>query len=417
MRPTAQQYSAVAIVLHWAIATAILGNILLGWWMHEAIDIAASRARAVEVFQLHKSIGLSVLVLSLLRLAWRLTHRPPPMPAHMKPWEKLAATATHWSFYVLMIAMPLSGWLYVSTQWRGDIALNVPTLWFGWLEVPHLLGLHHADEALRQSLAGIVLEAHELLAWGTCLLLLMHVGAALKHHFVNRDEVLSHMVPIAARQSLADQPAVRKWILRAGMALIAIAVAATAYAVLGPAKKTAVALSDTDGITMLSDDWMIDPLQSEIVFSGTHAGTPFEGRFQRWQAQLNVDPQAPEAADIITLIDTASGSDGNVLHDRTLPQTEWFNVAQYPQAHFVSTQVQRLDEQGRYAVAGTLTIKDRDIPVNSLQMQVSQSSLLIEGDTVITREQADLGMASDPGGDWVSSEIKVRVRLSATRNN
>src|SRR6476646_7461764 len=107
---SSERYTTVAIVLHWAIAAAILANFFVGWWMAKAIDDPATRLQAVAAFQLHKSLGLTVLALSVLRLLWRLTHRPPPLPEAMAGWEKFAAKATHWAFYALMIVVPLSGW-------------------------------------------------------------------------------------------------------------------------------------------------------------------------------------------------------------------------------------------------------------------------------------------------------------------
>ena len=181
MQGAAPRYTATAIVLHWTIAVAIIGNMLLGWWMHRAIETQGSQGSAIAAFQLHKSIGLTVLVLSLLRLLWRWLHRPPPLPAHTPAWEKLAAKAVCWTFYALMIGVPVSGWLYVSTQWRGDAPLNVPTLWFGLIEIPHLFGLNDSTRALRESFASTTLAAHELLVWSTLALLALHIAAALKH--------------------------------------------------------------------------------------------------------------------------------------------------------------------------------------------------------------------------------------------
>jgi cytochrome b561 len=88
---------------------------------------------------LHKSIGLTVLVLTTLRLLWRLTHKPPLLPAAMSGWERFSAKAAH---YILMVVVPLSGWTYVSSQWADGKPLNVPTLWFGLFQVPHLFDEH-----------------------------------------------------------------------------------------------------------------------------------------------------------------------------------------------------------------------------------------------------------------------------------
>ncbi|MGH6949533.1 MAG: cytochrome b, partial [Vitreimonas sp.] len=143
MSGATQRYTAVAVVLHWAIASAIGLMIPLGFWMHDQSEHGASGDGLFRAYQLHKSIGLTVLALSLVRLGWRLMHPPPPLPQHMPAWERFAAKATHWGFYVLMIALPLSGWTYVSAGWsiHDDEPLLITTRWFGLFVVPHLFGL------------------------------------------------------------------------------------------------------------------------------------------------------------------------------------------------------------------------------------------------------------------------------------
>ena len=119
MQDPSARYSAVAITLHWLIAGLVIGNIVLGVWMHEAIDTVASRGLAVGAYQLHKSLGLSILALLALRLVWRLRHRPPPLPEAISRRQKRLAIGVHRCFYLLMLLVPLTGWLFVSTQWRG----------------------------------------------------------------------------------------------------------------------------------------------------------------------------------------------------------------------------------------------------------------------------------------------------------
>mgnify|MGYP000927230101 CR=1 FL=1 len=191
------RYSAVAIALHWLIAVAILSMIPMGWWMSDAIVEPDSQALAYRVFQIHKSIGFLILALTLLRLVWRLTHRTPGMPAEMKTWETFAARATHAAFYGLMLALPLTGWLYVSAGWAvaTDTPLAVATSWFGLFTVPHLPFIGEAAAGLRRAVAWQAMGAHSLMAWGAVVLIALHVGAALKHQFINRDGVLAHMIP------------------------------------------------------------------------------------------------------------------------------------------------------------------------------------------------------------------------------
>jgi len=404
------RYTSVAIVLHWAIAAAIVGNFALGLWMHEAIDEAQNRARIIDAYQLHKSIGLSILILSLFRLAWRLLHRPPPFPAGMPRWQKTVASTTHWLFYALMIAIPLSGWLYVSTQWRDGAPLNVPTLWFGLFEIPHLFGLDEAGLETRQTLAALTGESHEILAFGTMALLVLHVGAALKHHFVNRDETLERMLPLPASTEDRGTARGRRWIIFGGSLLIVLAVAAALASLFMPSRDS----SRTEGVQIRStaDGWLVDPDNSEIAFSGEHAGKTFRGHFTRWRADLQLRPDDPTASHIGATIHTGSATDGVRLHDRTLPEAEWFDVANHPTASFQATAITPNGEN-QFRIAGVLEIKNNAIEVPNLVLTLQPDQATITGQLIIDRADADLGMESDPRGEWVSRRIEVEVMVTA----
>ena len=195
MSPVRQQtYSTVAIILHWLIAAAIISLIVAGWWMTGAIHKPESKALAFKVYQLHKSLGLTVLALSALRLAWRLANPPPPLPASMTRFERTAADLTHAAFYVLMIAAPLAGWAMVSSS-----PLGLPTIVFGLFEWPHIPALEALTD--KKPTEALFKSAHEFMGYGLAALLVLHVAAALKHHFVNRDGVLARMLPFTRRRA------------------------------------------------------------------------------------------------------------------------------------------------------------------------------------------------------------------------
>jgi cytochrome b561 len=179
------RYSAVAMTLHWILAALVILNLFLGLRMAGASGLAK-----FQIFQWHKSVGITVLVFTVLRLAWRLTHRPPPYPASMKPWEKVAASSVHWGFYALIIALPLTGWVVVSAS-----PTNIPTLLYKTIPWPHLGFIHSLPMQTRTGLEDSVGEVHEFLAWTGIGLFFLHVGAALKHQFVNHDGVLFRMLP------------------------------------------------------------------------------------------------------------------------------------------------------------------------------------------------------------------------------
>lgn len=176
---TPSGYSRVAIALHWTIAVLLLGN-AAGGIAAESLDDATARA----IMAVHKPTGITILALSLFRLGWRLTHGFPPLPESTPRSDAIAARANHVAFYVLMIAVPLAGWMMASGSAR-------PIDYFGLFEVAKL--------PVSKGMADIAHDAHGLLAFITLGLVALHVAGALKHHFVDRDAVLLRMAPFLRR--------------------------------------------------------------------------------------------------------------------------------------------------------------------------------------------------------------------------
>ncbi|MEM6747125.1 MAG: cytochrome b [Pseudomonadota bacterium] len=174
------RYSSVAKALHWTIALLILTLIPAGLIMH---NMPFGETKFL-IYQVHKSFGLMVLMLAVFRLVWRLTHPVPPLPENLKAWEKVAARITHVGFYVIMVGIPLIGWAMVSSA-----PIGIPTKLFFLIPVPHF--------PLPQSepLYEVLLSSHKYMAFATLGLLVLHVGAALKHHVVLLDDVLLRMMP------------------------------------------------------------------------------------------------------------------------------------------------------------------------------------------------------------------------------
>jgi cytochrome b561 len=182
------RYDAVAMMLHWTMALAIVTLLGAGLWMTDAIKHTETRNVAFRVYQWHKALGLTVLVLTLVRIAWRLANPPPPLPPDMSRFEQIGAQLSHAAFYGAMLAIPLAGWAMVSAS-----PLGLPTIVFGLFEWPHIPGLAELEDKKPAEMAFKL--AHKYMAFGLIALLALHVMAALKHHFVNRDEVLARMVP------------------------------------------------------------------------------------------------------------------------------------------------------------------------------------------------------------------------------
>ena len=181
------RYGAVAMTLHWLLAVMILFMAGLGFFMTRLDE---TDERMFPLFQLHKSIGLTILILSVVRLAWRFANPIPALPQGMGAWERFAARGTHVLFYVLMIGVPLMGWATVSSA-----PLAVPTMWFGLFEWPHIPFLANLPRAEKRMIEAPLAVTHSLLALGMLGLVALHVAAALKHQFRDRDDVLKRMLP------------------------------------------------------------------------------------------------------------------------------------------------------------------------------------------------------------------------------
>ena len=176
-----QRYSTVAIVLHWLLALVIVAMFGVGVYM---TDLPFSPLR-LKLYNWHKWAGIIILALTVLRLLWRVTHRPPALPRAisqaMPEWQIQAYHATHHVMYALFFAVPLAGWAYSS-------AAGFPIVLFGQIPLPDLL-------AANKELAELIKPLHELTALALMALAGLHIAAAFKHHLVDRDGLLSRMLP------------------------------------------------------------------------------------------------------------------------------------------------------------------------------------------------------------------------------
>lgn len=174
---SATRYTATAITLHWLTVLLVFTAFPLGLYMHE---LALSPLK-LKLVNYHKWLGVTIFLLTVMRLAWRAAHTPPPLPETIPLWQQRAAHGLHLLLYMLLLVIPLSGWLMSSAK-------GVPVVYLGLIQLPDLVA---KDKALGNLLA----EVHELLNFGMLALVGLHVAAALKHHFVDRDTTLQRMLP------------------------------------------------------------------------------------------------------------------------------------------------------------------------------------------------------------------------------
>lgn len=177
LRNTQERYGLIAQAFHWVIVVLVVVQFVLGFMAH-GLPISLER---LVLLARHKSIGLTILVLVVLRLAWRLYSRPPPLPPSPHRVFELGARLSHGLLYVLLLAMPPIGWLYSS-------ASHLTVAWFGLFSLPNLV---EPNERLAQML----LLTHESMAWLLLATVSVHILAALWHHFLLKDSVLLRMLP------------------------------------------------------------------------------------------------------------------------------------------------------------------------------------------------------------------------------
>lgn len=170
------RYTGTAIALHWLMALGIVGTFALGLYMHE-LQLSPTK---LKLYSWHKWAGVTLFLLAWVRLAWRLAHRPPALPL-MPRWQTWAAHGMHHLLYLLIIAIPLTGWLMSSAK-------GFQTVWFGVVPIPDLLP---KDKAL----GDLLQEVHKTLNLTMAALVLAHAAAAIKHHLIDRDDVLTRMLP------------------------------------------------------------------------------------------------------------------------------------------------------------------------------------------------------------------------------
>jgi cytochrome b561 len=172
------RYTRSAIFLHWLTAALIVVSVCVGLYM---VGLKLSPLK-LKLYSWHKWVGVTIFLLAAARLVWRAWHPAPPLPADSPQWQRVAAAINHWSLYVLLICIPISGWLMSS-------AFGVPVKYFGVVPLPDLVD---KNKELAESLKLL----HEVLVYTMLALVAMHIAAAIKHHVMDRDDVLHRMLPL-----------------------------------------------------------------------------------------------------------------------------------------------------------------------------------------------------------------------------
>lgn len=415
------RYSAVAIVLHWLIAAMIIFQVILAWRMN------GRTPEGFALVQLHKSVGITILLLSLARLAWRLGHKPPPLPPAMPAWERWLAHVAHVGLYLIMIGMPITGWIMVSTS-----KIQVPTLLYGAIPWPHVPGLAHLADPGRAAWNSFGETGHEALAWGAYILVALHVAGALKHQLFSRDEpVLAHMAPGARAGSWLDPRlivivAVALAVIGAGYAIqpkppqsrpLPAPVASAEPEPPAPAEavpSTPAATPETTDAPVEPSVWALDR-GSTLAFATSWGGSAIEGRFDRWTADIRFSPEALDKSKVAVSIDLASAVTGDPQRDQSMGGFDWFDVGSHPKATFTATRFEKTGAD-RYVAHGQLTLRGVSKPQRlPFTLKIEGDKARVSGVTTLDRTAFGVGQGEWTSTDQIPAEVKVSVNLTATR--
>jgi len=396
-------YSFVARLLHWLIAALIVVQYILAELSEWAED-AGSVVERLALLANHKSIGMTVLALAVIRLVWRLLNKPPVLPNSMPRWQHMASHTAHWLIYLLIFGLPLSGWLMSSAN-----AYSVS--WFNLFVFPDLI-------AVDKSSASFFHSVHEIMTEVLFVVVVVHIVAALKHHYIDKDGVLGRMASSFG------------WIVFT----ITLVLMLGLFGRFGssPANETVVESSSVEDVQTVSIDeaknnnvskdanlsdlpvWNIDYENSFIRFTGDQAGAPFDGVWEQWQAVMQFDPEQLDKSSFNVTIDTSQVNSKDQERDEYITGEYFFDTAVFKTATFSAKEFEA-QPNSQFSSKAELSIKGLSKPVIFL-FQVTQNGDSVE---LVGYARLDRLAWSIGTGEWsdigsVGQQVEVNVKVVAS---
>ena len=368
-RNTSERWGALARLFHWVIVLMLIGQFI----MAELAEDLPLGMEKIALLARHKSVGITILLLAVLRLGWRALNPTPRAPTGAR-WEHALARGAHVALYGLLFAMPLSGWMMSSAK-------NYPVSWFNVLPLPNLV-------PVSESIYEFMHETHELLATTLIVIAAAHVLGALRHHFIKRDDVLKRMLWAAT-----------------GASLLLGASAAPTEAATTPAA----------GPTGATQSWRFQPTGSTLTFVFEQAGAATEGRFGQFNATLLQPIEATARGTLSVTVDLASLATGDTQRDTLLRGADLFDVAKHPKAEFKVAALAPA-QHGRVMLDGMLTLRGVSKRLRiaaTLQPDVTARprTVILQGETTLNRLDFGIGQGEWKSTEWVANAVKVRFAL------
>jgi cytochrome b561/polyisoprenoid-binding protein YceI len=351
LRNTTARWGLLSQAFHWIVVVLVITQVTLAL----SAQALPTGMEKLATLARHKSVGITILGLATLRLLWRWMNPVPALPDTLRPYERRLARGTHFALYLLLFAMPLSGWMMSSAR-------GFPVSWFSVIQLPDLVG---PSRPLYETLHGV----HEFLAYSLGAAVLLHIAGALKHHFVLRDGILRRMLPFA------------------GALVAALVLVPPTFAAPRP--------------------FVVEPAGSKLEFTFVQAGAETTGAFRKFDVRLTLDDAAPAGNRLEVRIPVASLDTHDEERDGILRDAELFDVRQHPLATFTSTSIERT-APGRYEAVGKLSIRGVS---REVRVPFTLAGTRMEGGTTIRRLDFGIGQGDWKSTEWVGNDVQVRFAL------
>ncbi|MGH1486483.1 MAG: YceI family protein [Cellvibrionaceae bacterium] len=395
---SSQSWGFVSQSFHWLIALLIFVALVLGYLAHE-MDTSPAK---IKLFILHKSIGITILALVILRFAWKMMSRQPSAATHISDTNEKLANLGQLALYGFMFAIPFTGWVV-------NTAANIPFKWMNLFAVPNLPLIQPTWE-----------YSASLAHWYLSLLLVAalvgHIGMAVLHHIKHGSNVLLRMLP-SIKPFTFFLIFIVLFVAAVGTSLQSITSSATV------AKTSAITPSDnqlkSNDLAQLlkknsahtDQQWLVMPEESKLAFVGAYDGVPFDGVFKRFKADMYFDVAAPEKGHFNVEIDTGSITTYSDDWDGSLPDEDWFFISTYPKATYQANVFSKIDNG--YRAHGVLSLKGISKPV-ALDFVWSEDNSGIAqftGAAIVNRTHFNIGAGEWAADDTIAFNVDINVNL------
>jgi cytochrome b561/polyisoprenoid-binding protein YceI len=410
LRNTHSNWGAVSKTLHWLTLILILAAVTMGW-VAELWPVSLAK---INLFVSHKSIGISILVLVIIRLGWKVSNPVPGSASGISEANNRLAHVGHWALYGILLAMPLSGWILNS-------AANFPFKWLGLVAVPNLV---EPNEVLQGQAEGL----HFVLFLVLTAMVVGHAAAAIWHHVSHKSDLLVRMLP-SDKASGSGRP---RQLFATLSTLLVLAAAAILWTLSqsGSAELPQLGQTSENSLPVASGEtsepeptaagaentWIIDHSRSALGFTGLYAGVEFDGDFTEFSATMIFNPEHPESGLFDVSINTTTINTNSADRDSMMPEQDWFHFESFPNARYLTSGFAPATAGG-YIANGNLTIKGIDQAVDlPFQWTIDDDGTAhMTAETAINRIDFGLGARDWADDDTIGFNVVIKVDLWLSR--